>query len=280
MHHAILQLLIQEANRLRQVAELEALRLKQAEEAASSERQRVEAVAAVGTVVEQVVARAEEMIARNEQDRLRAAAVADAERVRAAMQAAEAARLMREEEERKPASNAAAPLPPAPQSSKSEPSKPLATILAPSRPEERAAAQAVVAPVEQVKPKPLPSSPTAAVDPEQAAAAKAFVNAGGAVLKYMRAKLIEGKWHQPHSKNVKVEGSSVKWDKRSFTLTDVKMGASMLLNTNNPGQDLSCNFHCFLSGVSSGEDQLDLQAPSKELAEKWVMGIKACIGKL
>lgn len=85
---------------------MEALRLKQAEEAASSERLRVEAVAAVGTVMEQVVARAEEMIARNELDRLRAAAVADAERVRAAMQAAEAARLMREEEERKPASNA------------------------------------------------------------------------------------------------------------------------------------------------------------------------------
>ena len=147
--------------------------------------------------------------------------------------------------------------------------------------EERAAAEAAAAPVDQVKPKPPPpSSPKAPVDPEQAAAAQAFVNAGGEVLKYMRAKLIEGKWHDPHAKNVKVEGTSVKWDKRSFVISDVKLGPSMLLSTNNPGEDLSGNFHCFLSGVASGEDQLDLQAPSKELAEKWVLGIKACIGKL
>ena len=118
------------------------------------------------------------------------------------------------------------------------------------------------------------------MDAHAAAAATAFVTAGAKLLKYMRAKLIEGKRHTPHSKNVKVEGSCVKWDRKTFTVTSVKMGPSMLLSANSPGEDLSCNFHCFLSGVEQGEDQLDLQAPSRELAETWVLGIKACIGKL
>jgi hypothetical protein len=155
-----------------------------------------------------------------------------------------------------------------------------AAIRARREAQEREAAEAGVAPVEQVKPKPPPGSPKVVVDPETAAAAKAFVATGGTVLKYMRAKLIEGKWHTPHAKNVTVEGTSVKWDKKSHIMLDAKLGPSMLLSSNNPGEDLSSNFHCFLSGVGSGEDQLDLQAPSKELAEKWVLGIKVCLGKV
>ncbi len=124
------------------------------------------------------------------------------------------------------------------------------------------------------------TAPKAAVDPELASAAREFVTLGGALHKYMRAKLIDGKLHEPRPKTVKMNGSQIMWDKRVFAVANAKVGGSMLLRANSSTASLDCNFHCFLSGVASGQDQLDFRASSKEEAEKWVMGVLACIGKL
>ncbi len=121
-----------------------------------------------------------------------------------------------------------------------------------------------------------------AVDPKKASEAEAFVAAGGGLNKYMRAKLINGKWHDPRPKTVKMVGTQIAWDKRSFQVVGAKLGGSQMLRANNPGSaaDLAINFHCTLSGVPAGQDHLDFQAPSKEVAEKWVIGILSSIGKL
>jgi hypothetical protein len=124
-----------------------------------------------------------------------------------------------------------------------------------------------------------PGSPK--VDPAKANEAKEFVTQGGPLMKYMRAKLVDGKVHSPRTKTVKMDGNQAMWDKRAFAVSNAKLGPSMLLSANNPGDvDMSCNFHLLLSGVQGGEDQLDFQASSKELAEKWVLGVQACINKL
>ena len=86
--------------------------------------------------------------------------------------------------------------------------------------------------------------------------------------------------HEPHPKIVKMNGSSVTWDKKSFPVANAKLGGSMLLRANSTGEDLDCNFYMTLSGVPGGQEALDLRAPSKDVAEKWVMGVLACIGKL
>ena len=120
-----------------------------------------------------------------------------------------------------------------------------------------------------------------AVDPEQAKAAREFVSGGGTLHKYMRAKLINGKWHEPRPKAVKLNGAQIMWDKRVFTVANVKLGGSPLLKANSSSSALDGHFHCFLSGVSGGgQDQLDFRASSKEEAERWVLGVQACIGKL
>jgi hypothetical protein len=77
-------------------------------------------------------------------------------------------------------------------------------------------------------------------------------------------------------------GTQIAWDKRSFQVVGAKLGGSQMLRANNPGSaaDLEINFHCTLSGVPAGQDHLDFQAPSKEVAEKWVIGILSSIGKL
>lgn len=120
----------------------------------------------------------------------------------------------------------------------------------------------------------------AAADPELVKAAQAFVTEGGILNKYMREKLVNGKVHEPHPKTVKMNGSCVTWDKKSFTVANAKLGGSMLLRANSTGEDLDCNFYMTLSGVPGGQEALDLRAPSKDVAEKWVMGVLACIGKL
>ncbi len=120
-----------------------------------------------------------------------------------------------------------------------------------------------------------------AVDPEQAIAAREFVSGDGTLHKYMRAKLINGKWHEPRPKAVKLNGAQIMWDKRVFTVANVKLGGSPLLKANSSSSALDGHFHCFLSGVSGGgQDQLDFRASSKEEAERWVLGVQACIGKL
>jgi hypothetical protein len=125
-----------------------------------------------------------------------------------------------------------------------------------------------------------PPKTAAAVDPALAKAAQEFVTAGGTLLKYMRADLINGKCHEPRPKTVRMKGCQILWDKRVFNVANAKLGGSMVLKANSSTAALDSNFHCFLSGVPSGQDQLDFRASSKEEAEKWVMGVQACIGKL
>lgn len=124
------------------------------------------------------------------------------------------------------------------------------------------------------------AAPKPKVDPEQVKAALAFVTGGGTLNKYMRDKLVNAKWHEPRPKTVKMNGTQIVWDKRSFQVVNAKLGGSMLLRANNTGDNLDCNFYCSLSGVPGGQDALDFQAPSKEIAEKWVLGILASIGNL
>jgi hypothetical protein len=118
------------------------------------------------------------------------------------------------------------------------------------------------------------------VDPALARAALDFVAAGDTLLKYTRAKLINGKPHDPRPKTVKMRGELVEWDKRAFTVANAKLGGSMTLRANRLCSDLDANFHVFLSGVSAGKDLLDFRAPSKQCAQNWVMGILASIGRL
>ena len=137
--------------------------------------------------------------------------------------------------------------------------------------EERLKAQAAFVPT---------SARQVAVDPALARAALAFVAAGGALLKYTRAKLINGKPHDPRPKTVRMRGELLEWDKRAFTVANAKLGGSMTLRANRLCSDLDANFHVFLSGVSAGQDQLDFRAPSIQCAQNWVMGILASIGRL
>ncbi len=110
-------------------------------------------------------------------------------------------------------------------------------------------------------------------------AAQAFVTAGGTLKKYMRDNLINGKMHEPHPKVVKMNGRYVEWNKKSFPVANAKLGGSVLLRANGfeDLKNLNCNFYLTLSGVPGGQENLDLQAPSKDVAEMWVMGVLACI---
>jgi hypothetical protein len=119
-----------------------------------------------------------------------------------------------------------------------------------------------------------------AVDHEKARAALEFVTAGGGLHKYMRAKLINAKWHEPRAKTVRMNGTQIQWDKRSYRVSNAKMGGSLTLKANSPSVALDAHFHCMLSGVAGGQDQLDFRAPSRDVAELWVLGILASIDKL
>jgi hypothetical protein len=124
------------------------------------------------------------------------------------------------------------------------------------------------------------AAPKPAVDHEKARAALEFVTAGAPLHKYMRAKLINAKWHEPRSKAVRMNGTQIQWDKRSYRVANAKMGGSLMLKANSPSGDFSTHFHCMLSGVAGGLDQLDFRAPSSDAAELWVLGILASIDKL
>jgi hypothetical protein len=113
---------------------------------------------------------------------------------------------------------------------------------------------------------------------EQVQSALAFVTAGGQLSKYVRSKFVIAEWHEPRPKTVRMNGAQIVWGSRAFRVENARVGGSLLLKANNPSADTDCNFHCTLSGVKFG--WLDFQAPSKEIAEKWVLGIQACIGTL
>jgi hypothetical protein len=119
-----------------------------------------------------------------------------------------------------------------------------------------------------------------AISRAETSAAIAFVTAGGILLKYTRAKLINGVPHNPRPKTVRMSGTRMLCDKKAFNITNIKLGGSMLLRANRLCSDFDSNFHVYLSGISAGRDQLDFRAPTKELAQNWVTGVLASIGKL